>query len=82
MSRFAGAADQLKAALLVNPHSPEEVADAIGRALVMPLDERIKRWRTMMDNVAGEDVIWWRYRFYRRARSGSAGCGIRKLTLI
>lgn len=60
LSRFAGAAEQMPEALLVNPLSPEEISDAIETALAMPLDERIARWRPMMENIAKEDVIWWR----------------------
>jgi trehalose 6-phosphate synthase len=63
LSRFAGAACQLTDALLVNPYSAEEMADAIRTALAMPLEERIRRWRTMFDNVQDEDVIWWLERF-------------------
>lgn len=63
LSRFAGAAIQLKDALLVNPYSAEELADAIRTALVMPLDERLQRWRAMFKNVQTEDVVWWRQRF-------------------
>ena len=63
LSRFAGAACQLTDALLVNPYSAEEMADAIRTALAMPLEERIRRWRTMFDNVQDEDVIWWLKRF-------------------
>ncbi|WP_211873473.1 alpha,alpha-trehalose-phosphate synthase (UDP-forming) [Plastoroseomonas arctica] len=63
LSRFAGAAEQLVDALLINPHSPEDMADAIATALAMPLAERIARWRRLMDNIEAEDVIWWRRRF-------------------
>jgi len=63
LSRFAGAAEQLTDALLVNPHSPEEVADAIATALMMSREERIARWQPMMENVKREDVIWWRQCF-------------------
>jgi len=63
LSRFAGAAVQLPEAILVNPHSAEEVSDAIFQALRMPRAERIRRWRAMMDNITGKDVIWWRRRF-------------------
>lgn len=63
LSRFAGAAEQLDQALLVNPYSADDVADAIDTALKMPRDERIARWRPMMDNVVAQDVIWWRKRF-------------------
>lgn len=64
LSRFAGAAAQLgEGALLVNPFSADEMSDTLYKALRMPLDERKARWRTMMDNVEAEDVIWWRKRF-------------------
>lgn len=63
LSRFAGAAAQLKDALLVNPHSAEEIADAIRTALRMSLEERIARWERMKANVDEEDVVWWRQRF-------------------
>ncbi len=46
LSKFAGAAKQLSAALLVNPHDPDELAEAMDRALVMPLAERQERWQT------------------------------------
>jgi len=59
LSSFTGAASQLTEAILVNPYSPEELADAIGQALKMPLDERKRRWRAMMDNVQQQDVMWW-----------------------
>ncbi|HEX8639991.1 MAG TPA: alpha,alpha-trehalose-phosphate synthase (UDP-forming) [Allosphingosinicella sp.] len=63
LSRFAGAAHQLKEALLVNPYSKDEISDAIAKALEMPRGERIRRWRAMMDNVEREDVLWWRQSF-------------------
>ncbi|MBU2017658.1 MAG: trehalose-6-phosphate synthase, partial [Alphaproteobacteria bacterium] len=66
LSRFAGAAMQLKDALLINPYSPEEMSDAILRALAMPLDERKRRWRAMMDSVEKQDISWWRQCFTGR----------------
>jgi trehalose 6-phosphate synthase len=63
LSRFAGAAVQLEDAILVNPHSPEEIADALDTTLVMPLKERIDRWERLMTNIAQQDVKWWLERF-------------------
>lgn len=63
LSRFAGAALQLKDALLVNPYSKDEISDAIGQALDMPLEERKRRWTAMMASVRDEDVVWWRKSF-------------------
>ncbi|ETI59426.1 alpha,alpha-trehalose-phosphate synthase [Sphingobium sp. C100] len=66
LSRFAGAAIQLRDALLINPYSTEEMSDAIKRALAMPLDERKRRWRAMMDSVEQQDISWWREAFTSR----------------
>ncbi len=63
LSRFAGAAEQLHEALLINPYSAEDIADAIDKALSMPLEERIARWQPLFDNVSQEDIMWWRNRF-------------------
>jgi trehalose 6-phosphate synthase len=63
LSHFTGAAFQLRDAVLVNPYSAEEISDAIATALAMPLDERIARWRALMENVQREDVMWWRRTF-------------------
>jgi len=66
LSRFAGAASQLKDALLINPYSPEEMSDAILKGLRMPLEERQRRWRSMMDCVSEQDISWWRQCFTQR----------------
>jgi trehalose 6-phosphate synthase len=63
LSRFAGAAKQLREALLVNPNTPEEIADALKRALAMGPQERIRRWRALNENVQREDVTAWRDAF-------------------
>ncbi|MBM3929028.1 MAG: trehalose-6-phosphate synthase, partial [Sphingomonadales bacterium] len=63
LSRFAGAAAQLGEALLINPYSAEDIADAIDRGLRMPRAERIRRWQAMFDTVTTHDVVWWRRHF-------------------
>src|SRR3546814_899754 len=63
LSRFAGAAEQLTNALLINPYSADDISDAIDKALSMPREERIARWRPMFENVRDHDVVWWRKRF-------------------
>jgi trehalose 6-phosphate synthase len=68
LSRFAGAALQLRDALLVNPYSKEDISDAIRKAIAMPKEERIRRWRAMHDNVAQQDVVWWRRNFVAALR--------------
>ncbi len=68
LSRFAGAAQELTTALLVNPADTEEVADALQRALVMPLAERSERWRAMMDVLCSNDITSWRNAFLQALR--------------
>ncbi|MBX7495454.1 trehalose-6-phosphate synthase [Qipengyuania sp. 6B39] len=65
LSRFAGAAAQLKDALLVNPHSPDDIAHAIGKALDMPLAERKARYEAMVVSVREENVQAWTVDFLR-----------------
>ena len=60
LSRFAGAAAEMTAALIVNPFSREELSDAIQRALTMPLAERRQRWSALMQVVRDTDVSTWR----------------------
>lgn len=60
LSRFAGAAEQMRQALLVNPFSREELSEAIKTALTMPLEERIQRWQALMQIVRDTDVSIWR----------------------
>ncbi len=60
LSRFAGAARQMKEALLVNPNSAEEIAEALKRALAMEKPERIRRWSALHETVLREDVTAWR----------------------
>src|SRR5262249_31979911 len=44
LSEFAGAAKELDAAVLVNPHDIDGMAQAIARAMFMPAGERGERW--------------------------------------
>ena len=60
LSRFAGAAEQMGEALLVNPFSREELSEAIHRALTMPLEERKRKWALLMQVVRDTDVGIWR----------------------
>ncbi|WP_293392308.1 alpha,alpha-trehalose-phosphate synthase (UDP-forming) [Nevskia sp.] len=63
LSRFAGAAQQMSAALIVNPYDPVSVAENINRALQMPLAERRARHQTLLQGLYDEDLAHWRQRF-------------------
>jgi len=57
LSEFAGASEQLQAALLIDPYSVD--ASALARALTMPDVEQSKRMRIMRATVARFDATWW-----------------------
>jgi trehalose 6-phosphate synthase len=63
LSRFAGAAHECKAALLVNPYDPDSVAAAIGQALSMPLAERRDRHAALFQVLSHNDIQHWADRF-------------------
>ena len=64
LSQFAGAAEQMTQALIVNPHDTSSVAATIKQALNMPLAERKERWAALYQNICDEDITWWRERFF------------------
>ena len=74
LSRFAGAAEDLEEALIVNPYDIDDVATAMQRALKMPLAERVERHQRL-DRAAcapatsriGASSSW------RRCRTRSSG---------
>jgi len=63
LSRFAGAARECEAALLVNPYDPDSVAAAIGQALSMPLTERRERHEATFRVLVHNDIQYWADRF-------------------
>jgi trehalose 6-phosphate synthase len=63
LSRFAGAAAEFRAAVLVNPYDHEAVGAAIARALVMPLAERQQRHKELWETLLRNDIDLWGDRF-------------------
>jgi len=59
LSRFAGAAAELSAALLVNPYDPEAVGHAIERALIMSIEERVQRHAALLEVISKNDINFW-----------------------
>jgi trehalose 6-phosphate synthase len=59
LSRFAGASRQLDAALLVNPHDSDDLADALDRALHMSQWERQERWASQWRAIAAASPLSW-----------------------
>ena len=65
LSQFAGAAAQMKEALIINPFSREEMSEALHLALSMELPERIRRWEALIEGVKRDDITAWRDSFVR-----------------
>lgn len=63
LSRFAGAAEQLHDALLVNPYDIHSTAQTLQQALQMPLNERRIRHQNLLSGIRQQDVHWWRATF-------------------
>jgi trehalose 6-phosphate synthase len=59
LSRFTGAARELRDALLVNPYDLDDTAEAIRRAVEMPVDERKARMTRMHQTVREQNIYRW-----------------------
>lgn len=65
LSQFAGAAAELKAAVLVNPYDIEEMTNGLQSALSMSLEERQARHGEMMRTLSRNNLGVWRRRFLK-----------------
>jgi len=65
LSRFAGAADEFRDALLVNPYDPDAVGAAIARAMAMPLRERKARHTELYAALLRNDISKWGDKFLK-----------------
>ena len=63
LSSFAGAADELQQAIIINPFDSDDIAESFVTALQMPLAERRERWQAMFDYLVRNDVTAWRTRY-------------------
>jgi trehalose 6-phosphate synthase len=63
LSKFAGAAEDLEEALIVNPYNIDEMAENLQRALKMPLAERRHRQRELMKRIRKHDAHNWQSSF-------------------
>ena len=76
LSEFAGAADELTDALIVNPYDVDGVADALHVALTMPGVERRGRMRALRAQVLTHDVHLWVDRFLGALQEHASGAPI------
>ncbi|MGI8887898.1 MAG: alpha,alpha-trehalose-phosphate synthase (UDP-forming), partial [Nocardioidaceae bacterium] len=63
LSEFAGAADELRQAFLVNPYDINGLKDSMWRAMHAPRQELSRRMRTMRRQVKENDISAWAHAF-------------------
>ncbi len=63
LSKFAGASEELKNALIINPYNLHEVADTLALALRMNEFEKKENLKRMRKHVEEHDIYWWINRF-------------------
>lgn len=68
LSEFTGAADQLKQALLVNPHDIDGLKDCIMAAINISPSESARRMRLMRRQILDHDVERWSQEFLHQLR--------------
>jgi trehalose 6-phosphate synthase/phosphatase len=73
LSEFAGAAAEMGEAILVNPYDEDRTADAIEKALAMPLEERRERMNALRRRVLRNNAFTWAERFMLLMREAAVG---------
>ena len=63
LSKFAGAAEELEEALIVNPYDIDEMAESLHQALTMTLSERVERHGALLQRISTHDARDWQTRF-------------------
>ncbi|MDQ0316797.1 alpha,alpha-trehalose-phosphate synthase (UDP-forming) [Amorphus orientalis] len=66
LSRFAGAAEELREALIVNPYSIDAIAEALQTGIRMPQDERKERWERLYGRITKTTAASWSRTFIER----------------
>lgn len=71
LSQFAGSAIDLRSALIVNPYDVEQVADSMKKGLEMPVKEKVRRTKEMVENMEERSIYAWAEEFFKEAQEGS-----------
>lgn len=66
LSRFAGAAEEMQEALIVNPYSKDEMAEGLRAAIMMPQEERRRRYEALHAKVMTNTASSWSRTFLDR----------------
>lgn len=73
LSRFAGAAEDLEEAIIINPYDTDEMANGLQIALTMRLQERRERHSALLDRIRRNDVNAWSSAFLAALSDSEAG---------
>lgn len=60
LSKYAGAAEQMREALLVDPYDNNSMIKALKLAVKMPKSERIARYQALFQGLMDYDIVHWR----------------------
>jgi trehalose 6-phosphate synthase/phosphatase len=71
LSEFAGAAEELTEALLVNPYNADEIAERLRQALEMDAAEQSARMRMMRNKVQANNLERWSESFLSELTQGA-----------
>ena len=63
LSRYAGAAEQMQAAVIIDPHQPQSMIEGLKTALKMPLEERQSRYRSLLQGLQKDNLQIWQQSF-------------------
>lgn len=73
LSQFAGAAEQMREAVIVNPYDPDSIAEALEQARRMSPGERIERHRALMTGLRREGADDWQQRYLKALDASGPG---------
>ncbi len=63
LSRYAGAAEQMQAAVIIDPYQPKSVIEGLSTALTMPLGERQLRYQSLLQGLKKDNLQAWQQSF-------------------
>ena len=69
LSEMAGAAEELRDALVVNPMNTKQIAEAILTAVTMPEEEQLRALRKMQKSLSRRTVKRWASEFFKELES-------------
>ena len=63
LSRYAGAAEQMQAAVIIDPHQPKSIIHGLKTALEMPLAQRKERYQALLQGLQQDNLHAWQQDF-------------------